>query len=75
VSIDGCQLSAIAAKWNRGVLRSGSSNEFEWHLTANTWDNVAGLLEPFCVGDSKDGFQWIGSAGDIEVLVTRDGKW
>ena len=75
ISIDACRVSGIPAKWDQGVIPTDNANEFEWRLTANTWDNVAGLLEPFCVGESKDGFQWIGSAGDIRVLVTRDGKW
>jgi hypothetical protein len=75
VPIEGCRVSAIATKWNQGLMPTGNANEFKWRLTANTWDNVAALLEPFCSGDSRHGFQWIESAGDIAVLVTCDGQW
>jgi hypothetical protein len=75
VAIDECRVTAIAAKWDQGVIRTDDANRFEWRLTANTWDNVAALLEPFCSGDSRHGFQWIESAGDIAVLVTCDGQW
>jgi hypothetical protein len=75
VPIEACRVSAIAAKWDQGVVPTGIGNEFKWRLTPNTWDNVAALLEPFCSDDSSTGYQWIESAGDMHVLITHDGKW
>jgi hypothetical protein len=70
----GCRLVAVATTWDQGVVESQKTGSFEWRLTAEMWDNVAGLLEPFCAGEAR-GFQWLESAGDIPVLVTIDGRW
>lgn len=70
-----CRLIAKTGKRDRGVLRD-EGDVFEWILTASTWDNVVGLIEPFCKPrDGGHGFQWLEQAGDIRVVVSSDGDW
>jgi hypothetical protein len=40
--------------------------------TADSWANVAGLIEPFVAGST--GFQWF-AGGDAAWLLSRDGLW
>jgi len=75
VAVEDCRVSAIATTWDQGVIKLGETNTFEWRLTPDTWDNVAGLLEPFCRDNSRPGFQWLESAGDVRVLATSTGEW
>jgi hypothetical protein len=72
-SVDGCCLTLIRRSWDQAVVRIGPSN-FECGFTAGTWDNVAGLVEPF----RKDlsGYQWLaGSPGEANVLLSASGQW
>jgi hypothetical protein len=58
---------------NAGVVRVGPA-AFECRLTAATWDNVAGLIEPFAEGSG--GHQWLaGSPGEAAVLLSPSGQW
>ena len=70
-----CRLLAAAAAWDRGVLDAGDGQSFLWLLTTTSWDNVNGLLQPFCDDEVTGGHQWLEQAGDIHVLVTRSGQW
>jgi len=72
-SVDGCRFIAKAGKRDRGVLHD-ERNVFEWVLTPSTWDNVAGLIEPFCI-PGKGGYQWLHQTGDIGVLISPTGCW
>jgi hypothetical protein len=75
--LSGCCLIAQVGRINRGIVRKGR-NSFFWVLTPTTWDNVAGLLEPFCRTESA-GYQWLdeSSASEARVLVStsRLGYW
>jgi hypothetical protein len=75
VSVGGCRLSVLAGSWDQGVLRCGDGPSFEWVLTPDTWDNIAGLLEPFCGDEQSGNHQWLQSAGDIRVVITKSGDW
>jgi hypothetical protein len=70
-----CRLIAQAGRRDRGVVRSGG-NAFEWVLTPATWDNIAGLIEPFC-RSSVGGYQWLeqAPASEVRVLISTDGCW
>jgi hypothetical protein len=70
-----CRLIAQAGRRDRGVVRSGG-NIFQWVLTPATWDNVAGLIDPFC-RSSSGGYQWLeqAPASEVRVLVSTDGCW
>ena len=47
---------------------------FECGFTMETWDNVAGLIEPFAQGSA--GFQWLAQVpGEAALLLSWDGRW
>jgi Pentapeptide repeats (8 copies) len=72
--VNGCSLTAKAGRWDAGVKILAAANGFEWVLTPETWDNVAGLTEPF--SKSAGGFQWLnGAASEVAVLISSDGLW
>jgi len=75
--LGGCCLIAQAGRRDRGIIRNGQ-NTFCWMLTPATWDNVAGLIEPFC-RTGTDGYQWLDDvpAGEANVLIStlRSGCW
>lgn len=74
VGVGGCRLAATAGTWDRGVVQR-DENSFEWILTPDAWDNVVGLVEPFCAHETGCHFQWLESAGDICVLISTTGEW
>jgi hypothetical protein len=62
VAVGGCELVFRVRGWDQAVLRLGPS-AFECGFTAGTWDNVAGLVEPFAAGGG--GYQWLaGTPGE-----------
>jgi hypothetical protein len=75
--LGGCCLIAQAGRRDRGIVCKGR-NVFHWVLTPATWDNVAGLIEPFC-GTEAGGYQWLNQvpASEACVLVStsRWGCW
>jgi hypothetical protein len=74
--LGGCRLVAQASNRDHGIIRQ-RENVFYCVLTGVTWDNVAGLMEPFC--DKGGGYQWLCDipASDARVLIStdRDGCW
>ncbi|HTZ72715.1 MAG TPA: hypothetical protein VMB47_02245 [Candidatus Aquilonibacter sp.] len=65
------------------ILRRGTRNEgvrlirgleFECVMNSNGWNNVEGLLEPFCEG-SASGFQWLSDGGRVALLISQSGQW
>ena len=73
--VDGCRLALIRRSWNQAIVRVGPSN-FECGFTAGTWDNVAGLIEPFCEDRSGERYQWLASSpGEADLLLSPSGKW
>jgi len=72
-SIGGCQLTLVRRPWDQAVVQTGMS-AFECGFTADTWCDVAGLIEPFARG--ADGFQGLaGSPGEAVVLFSASGAW
>jgi hypothetical protein len=71
--VGGCRLVARAGERDRGVIRQ-AGNGYEWVLTPGTWDNVAGLIEPFC-SPGAAGYQWLHQSGDVRVLLSPTGDW
>jgi hypothetical protein len=72
----GCRLVFTRQHWDRAIVSSPNRNEFECGFTAATWDNVAGLVEPFTEG--VGGFQWLaGAPGDAASLISASprGEW
>ncbi len=73
----GCCLIAQAGRHDKGVVRTGGS-DFAWVVTPATWDNVAGLIEPFRRIDAG-GYQWLDQvpASEVRILVStsKSGCW
>ena len=73
---DGCRLAFTRQLRDRAIVSGPSRNEFECGFTAATWDNVAGLLEPFAEGGG--GAQWLaGAPGVASLLISASpgGHW
>jgi len=66
--VEGCKLILRRGKRNSGIRQLGSLN-FECELTADGWNNVEGLLEPFC--SATTGFQWLTNQGRISLLISH----
>jgi hypothetical protein len=74
-SLDEIRLTASASGWDIGVVQV-SPAIFEWRLTAVSWDNAVGLLEPFWLAPSEEHtHQYLDQAGDISVIVSTDRSW
>jgi hypothetical protein len=71
--IGDCRLTLVRWPRDQAVVRVGQSS-FECRFTAGTWDNVAGLVEPFVEG--AGGFQWLaGSPEEASLLLSASGEW
>jgi hypothetical protein len=72
-----CSLTAHVSKRDKGIVRKRGNN-FDWVLTAVAWENVAGLIEPFCQPGANR-FQWLDQvpASDARVLISTSpvGHW
>ena len=71
--IQGCRFTLRLGELDQGVRQRGRSS-FECILTSSGWDNIEGLLGPFCESDSA-GFQWLTNTGNISLLLSRNGTW
>jgi hypothetical protein len=50
------------------------TSAFVCGLTESSWDNVAGLIEPFTC--DAVGYQWLaGSPGELPLLLSANGEW
>ena len=68
-----CELNLRVGDLDRGIIQLGPGT-FECVLTRTGWDNMAGLVEPFC--DAKPtGFQWLIAGGKDNLLLSHDGHW
>jgi hypothetical protein len=75
-AIDACRLVFKVSRGDRGILRFGAHNQFECLLTQVSWEQVAGLTEPFCeAGDHRGYFQWLDETSNISLLFSTDGHW
>jgi hypothetical protein len=73
-AVGGCQLALVRRSWDQAIIRGRGLWEFECGFTPETWDNVAGLVEP--IADGADGFQWLaGSPGEAALLLSASGQW
>ena len=63
-----------AKAWDGAVVQRVGPAEFECGFGPATWDNVAGLVQPFAVG--AVGFLWlVGTPGEGDLLFSADGRW
>jgi hypothetical protein len=71
--VGGCELVLQVTARDAAVVQVGPVS-FACRFTARTWDNVAGLVEPFAEGAS--GFQWLAaSPGETKLLLSPSGEW
>ena len=73
VAVGRSELVFRCRAWDQAVVRVGPSS-FECGWTSGTWDNVAGLVEPFTSG--AGGYQWLaGAPGEVSLLLSASGDW
>lgn len=71
--VRGCCLTLRQAKRNYGV-RQADNPTFDCELNSSGWNNVEGLLDPFCDSDIS-GFQWLTRDGTVSLLISQSGQW
>ena len=74
-ALGGCQLVLEVGTRNRGVIPERSPTSFRCVLTDASWENVAGLMGPFCEPGASGGFQWLSDEGKVSLLLSGDGHW
>lgn len=72
-SMAGCRLKLKCAGAGNGI-RQLSLSTFECVLNQTDWDNIAGLVDPFCESEAE-GYQWLVKTGQISLLLSHDGIW
>lgn len=72
-AIKRCRLTFAIGEWDAGVTLQ-EDGSYLCRLTPDTWDNVAGLIEPFM--QDATGYQWLVSTpGDAAILLSVNGQW
>jgi hypothetical protein len=72
-AMNNCRLTLAVSHWDQGLSRIGEPVTFLCALSAESWDNMVGLTEPFTQPGSHR-FQWL-NATDVQLLLSYDGKW
>jgi hypothetical protein len=72
--VGSCRLALVSWPWDQAITRENEPAGFVCKLTHASWDNVAGLVEPFASGSV--GFQWlVGASGEAALLLSSSGHW
>lgn len=70
----GVQWSFVDGKTDEGLIVDKTASF--WRLTPASWDNVAGLLEPFMNdGLPPQSHQWLSHCSNASLLITVNGRW
>jgi hypothetical protein len=72
--LGGCELKLCLGGRDEGVAQIGPSR-FECVLRNEGWDDIAGLLKPFCESRRADVYQWLNDRGQISLLISASGDW
>lgn len=73
VAVGGCELVLQVQRRDQGVVQVGPM-KFECRFSPSTWDNVAGLVEPFASG--AIGHQWLArTLEETLLLLSVSGTW
>ena len=67
--VDGCKLELLLGERDVGISQT-ELLQFECTLSYDGWDNMVGLLEPFCESNRPDSYQWLNSRGKISLLIS-----
>lgn len=75
-AIGGCRLTLRAGIANRGVRipMPGTPFVMEYSPEGEGWLEVADKLAPFAE-DPRRGFQWLTNEGEVNVLISWNGRW
>jgi hypothetical protein len=73
-AVNGCSLVVAVGPTDQGVLREGPA-AFRSVLTADGWNRVVDLLEPFTHAHSGERFQYLTEDGDATWIISTDGHW
>lgn len=76
-SVDGCELFFFASNSDRGVQFIASPRSFECSIRPLWWENVVGLLEPFCSPHASHCHQYLdyGWHSDFQLIISTDRSW
>jgi hypothetical protein len=73
-AIDGCHLNLEVSAFDQGLIREPGTSHFVCRMTPGTWDNIAGLIEPFC--SQEIGYQWLVESPETGgLLLSPGGEW
>jgi hypothetical protein len=75
-ALDGCRLTFALSRRDRGV-HPAEDGGFVCQLRSVWWENVEGLLEPFCQPRSGAGHQFLdyGWSTDIGLVLSTAREW
>ncbi len=73
--VDDCQLHAISAESDIGVVATMRPGEFDWTLAPESWLQTDELLEPFGQEQAASAFQDLNPASGPEVIYATDRAW
>jgi hypothetical protein len=57
------------------VEQDQSNSTFQWKRSLESWDQIAGLMEPFVVKGTGGGFQYLNDADGPEVIYSTRRAW
>lgn len=72
--VNGCRFIWRASKKDAGVRRPASGQPLVLEYSDEAWREVEGKLSQF-VEPQPDTFNWLTREGDVEVLISMDGRW
>jgi len=70
-----CNLVLVISDLDTGILINNENN-FICEITTDGYKNMVDLLEPFCIKDSSNSYQWLYEIDTpIEFLFSSKGTW
>lgn len=72
--VNGCRFVWRASSKDVGVRVSAPDQPLVLEYSDEAWREVEGKLSPF-VDPRPNTFNWLTMEGDVDVLVSTDGKW
>lgn len=72
--VDGCQLIWRASKTDIGIRFSRPGRPLVLEYSDEAWREVSAKLAPF-VSPVPCSFNWLSIEGDIQLLISMDGRW
>lgn len=70
----GLTFTAVSSDVDFGVEEDKTNSTFQWKRSLESWDQIAGLMEPFVV-EAGGGFQYLNDAEGPEVIYSTRRAW